>query len=273
MIRIVTALVLTVFFFLALFLDPIWWLLFILIFAVAGGIEFANVLYKGKLFALRVLVIAACMAFPANAYLQHNGFTALPDMLLVALLFVFAPILFILSRGAVEDFHTSVPMVLYGSLWVGLLLSFTIHLRYVKLGPYHYGIHSILFLLLVVATSDASAYYIGRAIGRHAFSPLYSPKKTWEGSVAGYLGGLLIAYVSYFIWAPQFTPLHTGIMAVLIVTFGQLGDLAQSVFKRSCKVKDAGDVLPGHGGVLDRLDAVLLAAPPFYWYIYYVLKG
>ena len=271
--RIVTALLVTVLLFLALFLDPFYWLMFVCIFALGTGIEFTNVLYKGKLMTLRFLVIVACLVFPVNAFLQINGLPSLPDMLIVASLFVLAPILFILNKGAVDDFHTSVPMVVYGALWIGLLLSFYVHLRYLKLGGYEYGVQAIFFFLLVVAVSDVSAYYVGKGIGRHKLSKLYSPNKTWEGSIGGFIGGILIAYLCYFLWAQEFTLLHTGIIAVIIVAFGQLGDLAESLFKRSCKVKDAGDVLPGHGGMLDRIDSMLIAIPAFYWYIYFVLGG
>ena len=272
MVRIITSLIVVAFLFTSLFFDPFYWLLFICVFSVGSGIEFANVLYKGKLVALRLLVVTACLVFPVNAYLQESGMPSLPDMLIVAMLFVLAPIFFILSKGAVSEFHTSVPMVVFGSLWCGLLLSFQIHIRFLKIDNTLYGIQAILFFLVIVTASDIGAYYVGKSIGRTKMSPLYSPKKTWEGSVGGFVFALAAAYLCFFIWAQKFTLLHTGIIAVLVTAFGQLGDLAESVFKRSCKVKDAGEALPGHGGILDRIDSILLATPAFFWYVYYVLR-
>ncbi len=271
MIRIITSLVLAALIIAALFFDPFWWLVFVTFFSVGAGIEFSNVLYKGKLIALRILVVGSCFAFPVNAYLGLNGLPSLPDTLLVAFLFVFAPILFIFNKGSIEDFHTSVPMAVFGSLWIGYLLSFLIHVRYLRLDGYLYGIRAILFFVIVVTSSDIFAYYMGKAFGKNKMSPLYSPNKTWEGVIGGFLGGLGGAYLCLFNFAGLITPLHAGIIAVIIVFFGMLGDLTESVFKRSCEVKDAGGFLPGHGGILDRMDSVLLAAPAFYWYIYFVL--
>jgi len=269
--RIVTSLILIGLLFLALFNDRFWWLVFITFFSVGAGIEFSNVLYKGKLFALRVLVVGACFVFPVNAYLGINGLPSLPDSLLVAFLFVCAPVLFILNRGAVDDFHISVPMAIFGSLWIGFLLSFLIHVRYLRLDGFLYGIQAIFFFIYVVGCSDTGAYYTGKAIGRHKMSKLYSPKKTWEGAAGGLAGGLVGAYLCLFTFADLFTFLHATILALIITIFGMLGDLTESVFKRSCRVKDAGEVLPGHGGILDRIDSVLLAAPAYYWYIHFVL--
>jgi phosphatidate cytidylyltransferase len=271
MVRIITSLVLTALILAALYFDPFWWLVFITFFSIGAGIEFSNVLYRGKLFALRVLVVGACFAFPVNVFMRINELPSLPDTLLVAFLFVFAPILFIFSKGPIEEFHTSVPMAVFGSLWIGFLLSFLIEVRYLRLEGYLYGAQAIFFFIIVVTCSDIFAYYLGQAFGKHKMSPLYSPKKTWEGAVGGVLGGLGGAYLCLFNFAGLFTPLHCGIMALVIVFFGMLGDLAESVFKRSCNVKDAGGFLPGHGGILDRIDSVLLSAPAFYWYIYFVL--
>jgi phosphatidate cytidylyltransferase len=269
--RIITSLLITALLFAAIYLNPIFWLLFICIFSVGSGIEFTNVLYKGKLWALRILVILACLLFPINAYLQETDLFNLPDMLLVAMLFVLAPVLFILSKGAVDDFHTSVPMAIFGALWCGLLLSFHIHIRFLKLENMPYGPQAIFLFMIIITASDVGAYYTGKTIGRHKMSPLYSPNKTWEGSIGGFVFAVLAAYLCYFIWAQKFALIHTGIIAIVVTGVGQIGDLAESIFKRSCNVKDAGEVLPGHGGILDRIDSLLLASPIFYWYVYFVL--
>ena len=148
------------------------------------------------------------------------------------------------------------------------------------------GASQVTFLLLVVWFGDTAAYYIGRTFGRHKLAPKISPGKSWEGaigSVAGSIGaaGLLLELASYqqhsdFLatvlqrWdmAPLTfpdQPWYWLVLAVVVNVAGQVGDLAESALKRSANVKDSGSLLPGHGGVLDRIDAVLLAAPVL-WY-------
>jgi phosphatidate cytidylyltransferase len=148
------------------------------------------------------------------------------------------------------------------------------------------GASQVTFLLLVVWFGDTAAYYVGRTFGRHKLAPKISPGKSWEGaigSVAGSVGaaGLLLELASYqqhsdFLatvlqrWdmAPLTfpdQPWYWLVLAVVVNVAGQVGDLAESALKRSANVKDSGSLLPGHGGVLDRIDALLLAAPVL-WY-------
>jgi phosphatidate cytidylyltransferase len=135
----------------------------------------------------------------------------------------------------------------------------------------------VAFLLCVVWAGDIAALYVGRAWGRHKLSPKLSPNKTWEGalgSVAGSLlvtGGLLgLAHLLAAQWnsAVLSYPEDLGywlVLAAAVNVAAQVGDLVESALKRSAGVKDSGSLLPGHGGVLDRIDALLLAAPVL-WY-------
>ena len=134
----------------------------------------------------------------------------------------------------------------------------------------------VTFLLCVVWAGDIVALYVGRALGRHKLAPKLSPGKTWEGAVGSLAGSLLVtagllalalALVKRDIMALAFTgPVwHWLVLAVLVNLAAQVGDLAESGLKRSAGVKDSGTLLPGHGGVLDRIDALLLAAPVL-WY-------
>lgn len=125
----------------------------------------------------------------------------------------------------------------------------------------------IFFLLVVVFACDTGAFYAGRTFGRHKLHPQVSPGKTWEGSVGGLLAGLLAAYV----WS-RFSSLFVFDLSVLILaaTFavsGQIGDLAESMLKRNHGVKDSGGILPGHGGILDRIDAHLFAIPVLFVFL------
>jgi len=127
----------------------------------------------------------------------------------------------------------------------------------------------LLFALVITWVGDTAAYFVGRAIGKHASAPHLSPKKTWEGTVASFLGSLIVAVIfARFMTVPL--PHLLG-MAALGNVAGQVGDLLESAYKRSSGIKDSGSLLPGHGGVLDRIDALILAIPVvwYYWILVY----
>ncbi|MFD1430960.1 phosphatidate cytidylyltransferase [Lacticaseibacillus mingshuiensis] len=123
------------------------------------------------------------------------------------------------------------------------------------------GLDTLLFALIIVWLTDSGAYFVGRAIGKHKLWPAISPNKTWEGSIGGNVVALIFAaiYLQFFPQMYSFWPMM-GIALVLSV-FGQLGDLIESALKRYYGVKDSGKILPGHGGILDRFDSLLLVLP------------
>jgi phosphatidate cytidylyltransferase len=134
-----------------------------------------------------------------------------------------------------------------------------------------YNYHLPLAFLLMLWASDTGAYLFGRKLGAHKLFERHSPKKTWEGFFGGMFTSVLVSFiVSYFFTEISFL-IWAG-MAVLIVSFGTLGDLVESMLKRSLNAKDSGSLLPGHGGLLDRFDGLLIAAPIVYAYLYLVLK-
>jgi phosphatidate cytidylyltransferase len=123
--------------------------------------------------------------------------------------------------------------------------------------------------LVITWIGDTVAYFVGRAIGKHPLAPHLSPKKTWEGSVASFAGSMAVgALFSRWLSAP--VP-HLLAMAAAGNLAGQAGDLLESAYKRSAGVKDSGGLLPGHGGILDRIDALILAIPVvwYYWVLVY----
>jgi phosphatidate cytidylyltransferase len=124
----------------------------------------------------------------------------------------------------------------------------------------------LLFALAITWAADTTAYFVGRAMGKHALAPHISPKKTWEGAIGGIVGSLIIGYVAkYFL--PTIPVGHLLGMAFVGNVAGQMGDLLESAYKRSAGVKDSGSLLPGHGGVLDRIDALILCVPVVWYYL------
>jgi phosphatidate cytidylyltransferase len=146
-------------------------------------------------------------------------------------------------------------------LLVAFPLSFSVALHALP----HNGPKFLLFALVLTWAGDTTAYFVGRGVGKHPLAPHISPKKTWEGSIGSMFGSLLVAYVfSHWIHLPL---IHLLIMAVLGNIAGQMGDLLESAYKRSAGVKDSGGLLPGHGGILDRIDALILCIPVIWYYL------
>ncbi len=122
------------------------------------------------------------------------------------------------------------------------------------------------FFFLVLMGSDTGAYYVGRAFGKHKLAPSISPGKTWEGVAGGLLAGLVMATIAHF-WFFRELPLKLALpLAAVMTVVGILGDLTESALKRSADAKDTANVLPGHGGLLDRLDSLLFNAPVLYYF-------
>jgi len=164
---------------------------------------------------------------------------------------------------------TNIAYTLAGLVFVTIPFTFFHALVYVA-GAYNF--HFALGFLLMLWANDTGAYLVGMSIGRHKLFERHSPKKTWEG----FFGGVIIAACVGYLLSRYFTELgwqHWVVMAVLIGFFGTIGDLIESMFKRSINIKDSGGILPGHGGLLDRFDGFLLAAPIVYTYLYFVFNA
>jgi len=134
-----------------------------------------------------------------------------------------------------------------------------------------YNFHLPLAFLLLLWANDTGAYLFGRKLGSHKLFERHSPKKTWEGFFGGMLTSLLVSFIisTFF---KEISPLIWAGMSILVVSFGTLGDLVESMLKRSLNAKDSGNILPGHGGLLDRFDGLLIAAPVVYAYLYLLIS-
>jgi len=148
---------------------------------------------------------------------------------------------------------------LFGMVWIIWSLA---HMTLIKELPD--GTALLFFLLFVISFSDIFAYFGGKRFGKSMLAPTISPKKTWEGSFFGVVGGGIVGAVFGEITMSMFW-LYGMLLAMVLAVVGQFGDLIESKIKRLCNVKDSGKILPGHGGILDRIDGHMLAAPVFYY--------
>lgn len=157
-----------------------------------------------------------------------------------------------------------------GVVYVGWLGSHFIALR--SMGGWDTGRRWIILALFATFASDTVAYFVGRAFGRHKMAPAISPGKTWEGAAGGFVGGVAATVLLAFILKPTSSiDWKIILLGCLIPVAAVMGDLAESKFKRMFGVKDAGSIIPGHGGLLDRLDSILLVVVVVYYYVLWVL--
>jgi phosphatidate cytidylyltransferase len=191
----------------------------------------------------------------AEAHAARGGSHLTFAVLAVFLLLLLSVALFQVRE--LKDYLGAVSATTFGVIYIGLPLSFLIPIRFTNPAS---GFHWIFVLFLVIWAGDIFAYFIGRTVGRHLLFPTVSPKKTWEGAVGGFAGSLLaVGAYTHWIWKSGNLTIVL-ILAGLIAIAGQVGDLAESALKRGAGLKDSGSILPGHGGVLDRIDALLFGA-------------
>jgi len=232
---------------------PLWALTWVL--ALVMSFEFSGLLFRRKL-ELPVWAIGTLATGILAAVAL--GWSMMP--VIVGLFFLAA--LFGLGGDDNQRGFMTGQSALFGALYIGGLVSFLPQIR----GLPH-GLPLTVFVLLTVWATDAAAYFVGNSYGRHRMVPRVSPGKTWEGSLAG-LGGGMVAGLLLSTWLVG--ALGPGlVVAIGIAVASQLGDLVESNLKRFVDAKDAGAILPGHGGVLDRLDSALFALPA----AYYLLRG
>jgi phosphatidate cytidylyltransferase len=193
--------------------------------------------------------------FIVPAALVAVSFVGGPAWVLSTLVFaVLALMIATIFSKPIEAALGCVGMGLSATLYCSLTLGFLVMLSR----------ELILVLFGIIWVGDIAAYYVGRAFGRRLLAPRVSPKKTVEGAVAG-LAGSVVAGVIGGVWFVGEPWLSVAAISLVTGVAGQLGDLAESVLKRSAGVKDSSSILPGHGGILDRLDSLFFAAPVFYW--------
>ncbi len=212
-------------------------------------------------FSSRVALLAGALIVGGFGMMAGGRFS--PDSFL-ALLALLLTILFsscVLS-GDEKDLTGGFPLVLTGVFYIPLGVGMILLLRGLPGGE---GFVFYLFGLTWIV--DIMGFVVGKTIGRRQLSPLLSPKKTWEGAVAGVAGGLFWGVATRGLLLPALPLFDVIMLSVGISVWGQMGDLSESAFKRAAGVKDSGGIIPGHGGVLDRIDSLLFNSVAFYAFL------
>ena len=179
--------------------------------------------------------------------------------LLVGLLTAFLlsiALIFLFRFTDIRQVTAEVGVLAFGILYVPLLLGYLPLLR-----SGIYGDKWIFLLMFIVMSGDSAAFYLGSCFGKHKLYPAVSPNKSVEGALGGLLGSICGALIAKTLFFPEIGLILCTVTALAVGATGQVGDLFESLLKRSCGVKDSGSMIPGHGGILDRLDSILFAAP------------
>jgi phosphatidate cytidylyltransferase len=240
---------------------------FAAVWGAGGAYEYYNILKRSRgvdpLTYFGLVWIILLIISPNFATLPHFGSISPASVILAS--GIILPLLILLWRKGKENAFANWAWTVGGILYIGWLVSYLVALRIVD-----HGRDWVLLTMVCTFTSDSCAYLIGRTFGRHKLAPFISPHKTWEGTIGGLLPAVAVTVL--LVWLLKL-PVGYGLavlLGVLLSGMGQLGDLVKSLFKRNMEIKDSGNVLPGHGGFLDRMDSVVFAGVTVYFFVLFI---
>ncbi|MBK5283903.1 MAG: phosphatidate cytidylyltransferase [Bacteroidia bacterium] len=234
-----------------------------------GLIEFYGLLQKHDMPVQKYSgVILGSLLF-LNFFFTLNNLDFIEFLLFFPALFliVFSVELF-LNR---QHPFTNIAHTLTGIIYISVPLIMFIGIPYQVSAFHSYQRFILIGYFVILWTSDTFAYLIGTWLGKHRLFERVSPKKSWEGAIGGLIFALIAAYI-LSVFYTRYSAMQWMVIASVIVVTGIIGDLVESMFKRSIQVKDTGNILPGHGGILDRFDALLFSAPFVFITVYFLSK-
>ena len=273
--RLLTAVIVLPFLIASILISWLWWL-FVLMAAAAMVLALWEFYLLAKKLQLKPDPVPGFVAGAAliTISLQNEPWLNFFLFLVVIMVLVIVTLTGAMLRGAPFDkMIASSGATILGVLYIALLGT---HLVLIRTGfTPDLSRHLLSFFFLVLMGSDAGAYYVGRAFGKTKLAPKISPGKTWEGVAGGVAAAVAMATLAHF-WFFRELPLKWALpLAFAMCVVGILGDLVESALKRSASAKDAANILPGHGGLLDRLDSLLFNAPLIYYFavFYFNIRG
>ncbi|MBC8180805.1 phosphatidate cytidylyltransferase [candidate division KSB1 bacterium] len=240
----------------------------ILIINLAAQYEFYKLTEHKGMLPIKILGLAGTVIITFSFYKY-----GIEKLWLIVLILFYLILLTELFRNK-SSATLNIASTTWGLFYPAVFFGFMILLRELpnEIGmEYAVGGRWILLMLICIWICDTAAYFIGKAIGKHKLFARVSPNKTIEGAVAGLLFSLITGYIFHLTYINSLTLLQCMVIALIAGTFGQVGDLLESLFKRDAEVKDSSSILPGHGGMLDRFDAPIFAAPVVYLYLRFVV--
>ena len=250
-----------------------WFTILIAIWGVLAAFEFYRLVAASKVPPLTYFGLVWTLLFiiSRNSDLlsiikPHFDLNLLTPLLLTSA--VLLSLIWLLLRVQEKAF-TGWAWTIAGILYVGWLLSYLVAIRGVDDGR-----NWVFLALFATFASDTAAFFTGRALGRYKLAPHISPSKTREGTTGGILAAIIVSLL-FMLPTPLRLPFNWGqaiLLGLLVSIFGQLGDLAESLFKRNMGVKDSSQLLPGHGGFLDRMDSIVFAGVVVYYYVVWVIQ-
>ncbi|MEW6033833.1 MAG: phosphatidate cytidylyltransferase [Chloroflexota bacterium] len=260
--RLITAFVGLAVLILVILFGGMWgWAAFVALAGVLGAIEFYSMAgHSGA----RPLVLLGCL-WIALLILSPLSLQSNQTAFLVSSAGLVASFVWLLAREHKEGALVSWAITLAGVLYIGWLSRYLVALRGLEDGR-----DWLLLAMFATFATDSTAYFIGRSWGRHPLAPKVSPAKTIEGAVAGLSGGIAAALLLGYLLDLPLSAWQALLLGLLVGASAQLGDLTESLFKRSLGAKDSGKLMPGHGGILDRADSILLSGIVVYYYVIYL---
>lgn len=263
--RLITAVIVLPFLIASILVPWLWWL-FILLAAASMVLGLWEFYLLAKKLQLKPDPAAGYLAGAAIVTIAVQRDPAVYVLLVqfVIIVLIAGTMIAAALRGPFDKMIASAGSTILGVLYVPFLGS---HLIAIRMGfEPALSAHLLSFFFLVLMGADAGAYYTGRALGKHKLAPSISPGKTWEGVVGGVVAALAMGAIAHF-WFFRELPLKFILpLAAAMTVVGIFGDLAESALKRGAGAKDAANLLPGHGGLLDRLDSLLFNAPLIYYF-------
>jgi len=248
----------------SILIHPLYFSIVFLALMLASLFEFYSIIsseniepqkFSGILISVLLFALSALSSFLPISSVYFLGFIPLLFIIFIIELF----------RNKVQPLH-NIAFTILGIIYVAIPLSLLVFTPNTSNLNVVFNKELLLCFFILIWTNDTFAYLVGIKFGKNRLFERISPKKSWEGSIGGLVFSILAAYILSIFFTVLNVYEWVG-MAIVIVVFGSLGDLVESLFKRSLSIKDSGKILPGHGGILDRLDAVLIAAPFVFFYL------
>lgn len=269
--RLITGLIIGFAAFFAILFGSFWLATLVALIVILGAKEYTEILkHKGFLPSFKIILFSAVL-FGIFAYLKQYELT-----IFIIIIVAIVALLSVLFKGK-QPYIANVATTIFGAIYCGwfpmhFMLLRTLGVDYPgSVFSYPQGAGYCLIVLFGVLVTDTFCYFVGCKLGKHKLAPVISPNKTIEGAIGGTIMCLIFSFI---IGIPLGLPwYHALILGILIATFAQLGDLAESMIKRDAGVKDSSSILPGHGGFLDRTDSYILTIPIVYYYLLFFVQN